>query len=454
MSKTKSRRTITLWGVVLCMLTSCGYAASTASASSVQNVTNVATNAASVLMDTIALKSDNSPAPSCSGNYVFSGKKGKCALCPTGTAKDQKTQKCVALAPVVAPKCTTTTDAHGVKTTTCFSGTQATVAGKSATASSMETARLNIGAYVMAKGVSKKEIAKAKAAGNCMQLGSGTKIHGYWNSYRDAYGVIHWFWDTKRITACKIGGVWRKVGPNNCGNLIRFTRPPSHVVTGQVLLVRSFVNYVIPIHASASVYVQDKCGHAQASTSVSGKIALTAFVKAKGNVSSNIYGTGLVQFQQHVAASINCGPAVTVTTTTPPPPPITTTQTVTTTQTTTTPPSEQYCKVQSVGGVEEVYNDGETRSISAIVSAKNGDNITLTFSASYGSFPSNKVTFTSSGSDSQSATYVAPKDESSVGQTETVTVTCHDNTTGHDGTPNTTTFPIKAVPPTNSGGRP
>ncbi|HVX58389.1 MAG TPA: hypothetical protein VG964_01495, partial [Candidatus Saccharimonadales bacterium] len=279
------------------------------------------------------------------------------------------------------------------------------------------------------------------------------------NSGMDANGHRFWFIDHNG-TLCpskasptglvKVSG--GKTG-RPCMNPAAPMSSPYKVITGTVILVKSFAHFNVPIRASVSVYVQDSCGHAGASVLGSATISLTSFAKAKGNVSIGIFGQTVFNLKESVAANIVCGPTQTITTTTTTSaPPTTTTQTITTTTTTSAPPT---CKVQSVEAPEEVYNDGETRPIRAQVTAANGHSITLTFTVPthYGTFYSPTVgPFTSSGSDQKSATYTAPKDDTSAGKTETVTVSCHDNTTGQDGTPNSASFPIKPVPTVTTGG--
>ncbi len=82
------------------------------------------------------------------------------------------------------------------------------------------------------------------------------------------------------------------------------------------------------------------------------------------------------------------------------------------------------------GGIEA---DGSAWAGHVSVSGKNGDSITVTFGALYGSFPVGSNTFVSNGIDSIPWSYKAPNDSSAVGRTDVITVNVHDNTTGLNG---------------------
>jgi hypothetical protein len=123
------------------------------------------------------------------------------------------------------------------------------------------------------------------------------------------------------------------------------------------------------------------------------------------------------------APPCNCSTPPPCTCTPPPPPP--------------PPPSAQPPSCSNVtspengtGGIEA---DGTAYAGHVTVGAKNGDSITVTFGALYGSFPSGSYTFTSNGSDSVPWSYKAPSDGSSVGKYDVITVNVHDNTTGLNG---------------------
>lgn len=242
-------------------------------------------------------------------------------------------------------------------TTVSFNNATIDVNGKTVAASAIASGKVTILSFVMAHGVSKKQVAKAKARGMCMKIGKGTKVPGYWNTGMP----LHWFWDTRRAEACKIHGVWRKVGPVNCGNLLRFKAPKSHIVTGKVILVRSTLRLKVLLQAAVSVYVQDTCGHAQASVEASARINLNIFLKAHGNVTAKMFGKSVVNFVENVQASVACpntttGTTVNTTTTTTTTTQTTTTTTTTVPTTTTTPPPSQLHF--SCTGFEEISGGG------------------------------------------------------------------------------------------------
>jgi hypothetical protein len=210
----------------------------------------------------------------------------------------------------------------------------------------VETGQITILSYVMAKGVAKKLIAKAKAGGQCMTIGAGTKIPGFWNSGKKN-GVLFWFWDTRTTTVCKIHGVWRKVGPNNCGNLVRFTKPPSHVLKGTVLVVRSRANVTLRLRAFVLAVATGSCGYARAESEASIIIQARQFVRTHGRSFTKLYMKLKGKVTADVRASVNCGPAQTTivtattgSTTTVTMPVTTTVHTTTTVPATTTTPKD------------------------------------------------------------------------------------------------------------------
>jgi hypothetical protein len=202
-------------------------------------------------------------------------------------------------------------------------------------------------AYDMAQGMSKVKVIKAKAAGKCMTIGDGTKISGFWNSGIDRNGHLWWFWDTRTTLVCRFGNEWRKVGPHNCGNLIRFKMPKTHVIKkGVVVLVQSFGRYSASVTVKATAHAHGDCGDAFASAKGTAMVSGASKMKARGNANlvANVKAT--VSAYAQATASVKCStpPVITITTptgtttvtvTTPPPPPSTTTVVTTTTHTTT-----------------------------------------------------------------------------------------------------------------------
>ena len=116
---------------------------------------------------------------------------------------------------------------------------------------------------------------------NCRMIGVGTNVPTYWNSGVGQDGRLYWFRDTKRAKIC--GN--RKVA---CGNFVRFTRPPTNVITGPVRMVRRF-NFTVKLKvtaalsASVSAYATCTTGGvtATATATASGWARAEAFVSAK-----------------------------------------------------------------------------------------------------------------------------------------------------------------------------
>lgn len=97
---------------------------------------------------------------------------------------------------------------------------------------------------------------------------------------------------------------------------------------------------------------------------------------------------------------------------------------------------------------EEIDADGEHYpNICVTVAGKNGDSITVTFGATFGSFTLSSKTITSTGVDRVCTEYIGPKDSTAVGRNEVITYNAHDNTTGLNAQQVTSLpFPIKAPP--------
>lgn len=328
--------------------------------------------------------------------------------CPKGFVFNKKTAKCDA---VESPKTTCTTDGL---VTACVSNAQATINGtKTVMASEVATGQVTILSFVSAHGSPSKKVAKAEADGDCKWVGDGSSTPWYWNSGLKADGSRWWFKDHDRARACHIDGVWRKVGPGDedCWNILRFSSPHSHVIVGKVLLVRTFANVTIPIVASISVVANDVANGclAKAAVNASIYIKLTAFVKAKGNVSTSLFANVIASLKSSVSASTNCHPATTVTTTTPGTtttvpgttttvpvtttvPTTTTVVTTTTPTTTTTPPPAnkpptgvlkvpQHLIVNGIGKVSvDSINDPDGDSVTVSFSFKDKDGNTLSLS--------------------------------------------------------------------------
>ena len=322
-----SRRTITLW-VLVALVAAAGFAASTVNVSPA--------NAAAVLMATVGMKS-NAPKPTCPAPFVFSGKKASCVPCPQGSQFDKASSSCKA-APGAVQKCTTTTDANGVKTTICVTGTQATVAGKTASASALVSGSVTILADSTVKGGVK--VVQIHSSGCHF-------VRNFKNSGKDAKGHLHFFVDHNG-TLCPSKASptgWVKVSGGmtgrHCMNPAAEMNSKFKVIKGTVLLVKS-LHIVIPVRGSVSVYVQDTCGHAAASSLASATITLTAYARSKGNVSINTFGKTVLSLKTSVKASITCGPTQTVTTgttTNVTTTNVTTTNVTTTTQTTPSKPT-------------------------------------------------------------------------------------------------------------------
>jgi hypothetical protein len=214
---------------------------------------------------------------------------------------------------------------------------------------------------IMANGLSKKTVRRAKEHGGCRWIGAGTDVPGYWNSGRDANGVLFWFWDTRLVYECN----GRKV---LCGNFVRFQRPKHNVIThGRVIMVRSFAHLVVRIHlvAEARASCPDNPGTwARGSASLTQKVELRMFVKTKGRSTVRLYGNLVDRAGVKAQAKVHCETAVAIIISQPPTPP-----------SCSCAPPPHYTNV-SCTGFEEVSGAGSFL-VDCAVSNDNGAEITL-----------------------------------------------------------------------------
>jgi hypothetical protein len=208
-------------------------------------------------------------------------------------------------------------------------------------------------------------VKKLKAEGKCMWIGKGTKHPVFTNSgAAGGAGKYGKFKDTRRTFVCHTGvgpSGWQKVydinpttgqKENFCDNYIWFTLQP-HLITGQIIIVRSFAHVVVKIHAMVSVYVQDTCGYASASDEATIRISLKMFMKAHGNVTADMFANLVVSLEDKASASINCSSTTATTTTT------VTTSTTQTTTTTPPPPSVVITSCDTLNQVPAGQPSGE-----------------------------------------------------------------------------------------------
>jgi hypothetical protein len=287
---------------------------------------------------------------------------------------------------------------------------------------------------IMANGLSKKTVRRAKEHGGCRWIGAGTDVPGYWNSGRDANGVLFWFWDTRLVYECN----GRKV---LCGNFVRFQRPKHNVIThGRVIMVRSFAHLVVRIHlvAEARASCPDNPGTwARGSASLTQKVELRMFVKTKGRSTVRLYGKLVDRAGVKAQARVHCETAVAIIISQPPvppecscaPPPVKP-----------TPPT-----VKNVTQPQEVYvNETYPSNICADVSAPAGHNVKVVFSAKFGSFPDSTFNY-SGGFARPCKTYHGPGDVTPTGH-DVITVTVYDITTSLTDSASSDPFEILRSP--------
>jgi len=167
-------------------------------------------------------------------------------------------------------------------------------------------------AYEMAHGLSHRVVQRAKAQGGCRWIGVGTDVPGYWNSGYNAKGVLFWFWDTKHVYECN----GRKV---LCGNFVRFTQPRSHVITGIVVMVRSFGRFRATVNVKASAKATDWCGSASASAKAKATVSGRTKLQARGNARLLASVKASLRASAKASAQVNCGAKPTPSGSSPPP---------------------------------------------------------------------------------------------------------------------------------------
>ena len=178
---------------------------------------------------------------------------------------------------------------------------------------------------------------------------------GGWNSGHDANGKLEYFWDPIPAEVCPSKASptgWVKVAGGQtgrkCFNPYKVGAPPKHaiIVRGKVLLVRSFVNAVMQLRATASVSLTAVCGFAKASGSSAINVRLSDYIKSKGPTKSSLYANAVGKATANAKAQLSCTVAVT----TPP------TTTVITGATTVTTPSS----TTTVPGTTTIVTPGTT----------------------------------------------------------------------------------------------
>ena len=128
---------------------------------------------------------------------------------------------------------------------------------------------------------------------------------GFWNS-GISNGVKWWFWDTRPSKICRLpnGKMYRVL----CGNEVRSTPPPDHIVTGIVVLVRFGGKYKASVSEKASAKAKDWCGEATASASASATVSGYTKMQARGNAKLVASVKATLKAQTSASAKVICGP--------------------------------------------------------------------------------------------------------------------------------------------------
>jgi hypothetical protein len=250
-----------------------------------------------------------------------------------------------------------------------------------------------------------------------------------------------------RFTAVKVAG--GKTG-SPCDNLAvpPGARQPKPQIKGPVLDVRSLSNVWINVranaNANANVSAQKRCvdstltGSASGSANIKGKIKVWISEKLLLRSRGRVGGSVRASIRQQIKATIegkakaNAEAAIVIVCAETPP--------------TSTPPFHQLIPptVKNVTQPQEVFVNETYANICADVSAPNGHNVKVVFSAKFGSFPD--ATFKYSGGFARPCkTYHAPGDVTPTGH-DVITVTVYDITTSLDDSSSSDPFPIPRPP--------
>lgn len=377
-----------------------GFAASTASAS----------HLALTIVNTVA----GNPQPYCAAPFVFDKNTASCIPCPQGFTYDKATQQCDANTPVTEQ-----------------------VVGVRASASDIETGKVTILADMNLKGTIRTK--------RLTPTGCHWTHGGFWNSGVGANGKRYSFWDSVPGELCPNRNSptgWVKVAGGtsgrNCHN-IAGEKPVYAVVTGRVIMVRSFANVKIHLHAQAYASATNQnCPGSLATGSGTADItiSLTEFVKSRGPIEAELTGDATAKASASATASVQCAPPTTTTVT----------STTTTTQTSPPPPPPPPAPTVSATTINDVDAGGSSPNFCVTWNVPGSDSGSLTVTATYGHFSPSGSTGVSGGSSSCQWTYYAPG-EVPAGGKDTVTVTLRDNTSGRSATPFSQSFTINPPPP-------
>lgn len=183
------------------------------------------------------------------------------------------------------------------------SNVTSTIYGAKASAKDVVSGKVTILADVMVKG---KVTIKPS---NCKWTG-----RNWWNSGRGADGKLYWFKDPVPGYVCRMKGSptgWVKVAGGqtgrNCKNPAKVGgKAPGRVVTGKVLMVRSFTQIQVHVKAEAKVTVTAICGSASGKGSASVYASFKVFMRTRGNVSTGVYNQAIVKATAAASAQIDC----------------------------------------------------------------------------------------------------------------------------------------------------
>lgn len=192
------------------------------------------------------------------------------------------------------------------------SGTTATVTGAKASASDIATGKVVVVADDSIR------------AGVDLRSPRCHWTKGQWsNSFKSLNGKRVWYYESVRGFLCpstKSPTGWVKIKGGKtgrrCYNPAKEGVAPGPVITGEVLMVRSFVSVRVRIDAHVTIRVVAICGWAQADAKSWVIIALRQYVRAKGNTDGGLFAHLTVNATANASAGLTC-----VTTPPPPPPP-------------------------------------------------------------------------------------------------------------------------------------
>ncbi|MGI9028275.1 MAG: hypothetical protein ACR2FM_05565 [Candidatus Saccharimonadales bacterium] len=219
---------------------------------------------------------------------------GAAALTGMGVAPPQAAEAQAPVAPLPEPSLTITAQ---------FGSSQAS-------AEDISSSRVTVLSNVKATGTPKGRVKRAERAGDCFNVGKGTKNPKFWNQGYSVDKKSKFGLDTRKSRVCEIGGKLIRVACNNEVRLLK--NKPTNSIKGRVLFVRSFNSTKIKVTANAVAVATCTKGGANAYAlgmgSAYGYVNARTLVRGsgKGKTVAEISGSASGEATAKAAAKVSC----------------------------------------------------------------------------------------------------------------------------------------------------